>query len=49
MADGTAQKCGRVGSCHIYLNALTKSRGIFRLGEERKFVMYQLIFTDQVE
>ena len=19
MADGTAQKCGRVGSCHIYL------------------------------
>ena len=20
MADGTAKKCGRVGSCHIYLN-----------------------------
>jgi hypothetical protein len=23
MADGTAQKCGRVGSCHIYLKSLS--------------------------
>jgi len=23
MADGTAQQCGRVGSCHIYLKSLS--------------------------
>jgi len=22
MADGTAQQCGRVGSCHIYFKSL---------------------------
>jgi hypothetical protein len=30
MADGTAQKCGRVGSCHIYLKSLSvKIEGLF--------------------
>jgi hypothetical protein len=24
MADGTAPQCGRVGNCHIYLNAPCK-------------------------
>jgi hypothetical protein len=23
MADGTAQQCGRVGSCHIYFKSLS--------------------------
>ena len=33
MADGTAQQCGRVGSCHIHLNAFTViCKGIFHLG-----------------
>ena len=30
MADGTAQKCGRVGSCHIHLKKpFRKLRGFF--------------------
>ena len=32
MADGTAQKCGRVGSCHIYLLkpfTLNRVKGFF--------------------
>jgi hypothetical protein len=31
MADGTAQKCGRVGSCHIYLSLAGNSAGLFCL------------------
>jgi hypothetical protein len=29
MADGTAQQCGRVGSCHILLKRPFESRGVF--------------------
>jgi hypothetical protein len=29
MADGTAQQCGRVGSCHIYLKSLSGNREAF--------------------
>jgi hypothetical protein len=29
MADGTAPQCGRVGSCHILLKALTKVGAFF--------------------
>jgi hypothetical protein len=32
MADGTAQQCGRVGRCHIYLkNPCPKDKGFFVL------------------
>ena len=33
MADGTAQQCGRVGSCHIYLNLLMVIKKIFSFKE----------------
>jgi hypothetical protein len=29
MADGTAQQCGRVGSCHIILKPFDLSKGFF--------------------
>jgi hypothetical protein len=29
MADGTAPKCGRVGSCHIYLKAVQEIERLF--------------------
>ena len=32
MADGTAQQCGRVGSCHIYLKSLSGNWKAFLLG-----------------
>jgi hypothetical protein len=37
MADGTAQKCGRVGSCHIYLKSLSSLflKGFFVSGGEK--------------
>jgi hypothetical protein len=31
MADGTAQKCGRVGSCHIHLKPFSLLKGFFIL------------------
>ena len=31
MADGTAQQCGRVGSCHIHLKASSKDEAFFYL------------------
>ena len=35
MADGTAQQCGRVGSCHIHLKKpFRKLRGFFVLYQE---------------
>jgi hypothetical protein len=36
MADGTAPKCGRVGSCHIYLNEPFRNEGLFYLWEGRE-------------
>ena len=38
MADGTAQKCGRVGSCHDYLlNPFRKLEGFFVFRDIRIF------------
>jgi hypothetical protein len=35
MADGTAQQCGRVGSCHIYLKKPFRNERLFYWGEGR--------------
>ena len=40
MADGTAQKCGRVGSCHIYLkDPCVYSVRVFLCGYFQKLVV----------
>ena len=41
MADGTAQQCGRVGSCHILLKVLTSRLGLF-LCRTEMFYLYEL-------
>jgi hypothetical protein len=42
MADGTAQQCGRVGSCHIYLKSLSGNREAF-------FYYKYLVFKNDID
>src|SRR5215467_10215986 len=44
MADGTAQQCGRVGSCHIYLKRRSiNQNGVFRFVVSSKPLEFDLL------